>query len=86
MKVVTAIGSLHDPARLGPWLYSLARFTAIDHIRDAAARRRLVEPLAHDAVDGAAGDDLARSTTPNKSITACGGSTSSTATCSRCIS
>jgi RNA polymerase sigma-70 factor (ECF subfamily) len=60
LKVVARIGSLHDPARLGPWLYSLARFTAIDHIRDAAARRRLQMPLDADAMDVAGDEESAR--------------------------
>jgi RNA polymerase sigma-70 factor (ECF subfamily) len=60
LKVVARIGSLHDPARLGPWLYSLARFTAIDHIRDAVARRRLLAPLKADAASGARDEESAR--------------------------
>jgi RNA polymerase sigma-70 factor (ECF subfamily) len=60
LKVVARIGSLQDPARLGPWLYSLARFTAIDHIRDAAARRRLLAPLEPDAMDGTGFEEMAR--------------------------
>lgn len=60
IKVIGSIQSLHDPARLAPWLYSIARFTAIDHIRDAAARRQLLAALPQDAVDGESVDQFER--------------------------
>ncbi len=60
LKVVAGIGSLHDPGRLAPWLYSLARFTAIDHIRDSATRRQLLATVSAEALDGEAAEDVAR--------------------------
>jgi RNA polymerase sigma factor (sigma-70 family) len=53
LKVFNRVGSLRDPQRLAPWLYSLARYTAIDHLRDSVSRRQLLSPLPVDPVDGA---------------------------------
>jgi RNA polymerase sigma factor (sigma-70 family) len=52
LKVLHRVGSLRDPQRIAPWLYSLARYTAIDHLRDSASRRQLLSPLPADPVDG----------------------------------
>jgi len=60
LKVVAGIGSLHDPTRLAPWLYSLARFTAIDHIRDSSTRRQLLANVPVEALDGEAAESIAR--------------------------
>jgi RNA polymerase sigma-70 factor (ECF subfamily) len=60
VKVIAGIGSLHDPARLAPWLYSLTRFTVIDHLRDSYTRRQLLSALPADPIDGESAESFAR--------------------------
>jgi RNA polymerase sigma-70 factor, ECF subfamily len=43
VKVLNGIGSLNDPARLAPWLYRIARNTALSHTR--------AEEPAHESLD-----------------------------------
>ena len=42
VKVLTRLSSLRDPGRLAPWLYTLARNTLMDHLRDRYAREQLL--------------------------------------------
>ena len=44
VKVLGGIASLRDPARLAPWLYTLARNAVMDHLRDQYRRGPPVEP------------------------------------------
>lgn len=60
LKVLSSIGSLHDPSRLAPWLYSLTRYTVIDHLRDSYTRRQLLADLPADPVEGNSDESLAR--------------------------
>jgi RNA polymerase sigma-70 factor (ECF subfamily) len=60
VKVLSSIGSLRDPARLAPWLYSLARYATIDSLRDSYTRRQLLSAAPADAVDGDAEDCIAK--------------------------
>ncbi len=54
LKVLGDIRSLRDPARLAPWLYTLARNAVMDNLRDHYRR----DPLAA-AADAVAGDEAA---------------------------
>lgn len=49
LKVFTGLGTLRDPSRLAPWLYSLTRRTLMDHLRDQYARHALLS--TDDVVD-----------------------------------
>lgn len=42
LKVLSGLGKLHDPARFAPWLYTLTRYTVMDHLRDSYTRRQLL--------------------------------------------
>jgi len=54
LKVLAGLNSLQDPARFAPWLYSLTRYTVIDHLRDSYTRRQLLATADVDlAADGA---------------------------------
>ena len=55
VKVLSGLGRLNDPARLAPWLYSLTRYTVIDHMRDSYTRRELLSKLQDQAANNAAG-------------------------------
>jgi len=55
VKVLGGLTSLRDPARLAPWLYTLARNAVMDHLREQYRREPLVEPERAD--EDASGDD-----------------------------
>ena len=55
VKVIGGIGSLRDPARVAPWLYTLARNAVMDHLREHYRREPLLEPER--AEEEATGDD-----------------------------
>ena len=57
VRVLKHIGTVRDPDRLVPWLYRVARNTALAHRRSLIARERCVDPAAD--VDGVAGPDPA---------------------------
>lgn len=59
VKVLTGVGALKDPIRFAPWLYSLARHAALDHLRDDYARRQLLAPAAEETPEPESGDDTA---------------------------
>jgi RNA polymerase sigma-70 factor (ECF subfamily) len=59
VKMINSIGSLHDPVRLAPWLYALARYTVIDHLRDSCTRRQLLSNLPTDPADDESTDPIA---------------------------
>ncbi len=44
MRVLRGIGRLRDPCRLAPWLYRIARNTALSHCKSLAARQRWIDP------------------------------------------
>lgn len=46
MKVMRSIDQLRDPAAVGPWLYRIARRTALNHARTAMAYRKAMHDLA----------------------------------------
>jgi RNA polymerase sigma factor (sigma-70 family) len=56
VKVLGQIGSLRDPARLAPWLYTLARNAVMDRLREHYRREPLAEP-AWTAEEVATADD-----------------------------
>ena len=43
LRIVRGLGRLSDPARLAPWLFSIARRAVIDHIRRRSSRYIAVE-------------------------------------------
>jgi RNA polymerase sigma factor (sigma-70 family) len=43
LRIVRGLGRLSDPARLAPWLFSIARRAVIDHIRRRSSRPAAVE-------------------------------------------
>jgi RNA polymerase sigma-70 factor (ECF subfamily) len=55
VKVLGGLTSLRDPARLAPWLYTLARNAVMDHLREQYRREPLVEPER--AEEEPSGDD-----------------------------
>ncbi len=50
MKVVRGIGKLRQPERLSPWLYSIARASAMDRMRAVYANHR-EEPVENEALE-----------------------------------
>jgi RNA polymerase sigma factor (sigma-70 family) len=53
LRIVRGLGRLSDPARLAPWLFSIARRAVIDHIRHRTSRPMAIElkEEAHPATD-----------------------------------
>jgi len=57
LKVVSGVGELEDPAKLRPWLRSVAANTARSAGRKASLRRRILrrlDPIHHQVADDAA--------------------------------
>ena len=54
IRVLRGVGRLRDPSRLAPWLYRVARNTALSHCRSLAAHQRMIDPEAEvgDVSDG----------------------------------
>jgi len=56
MRVLGGIGSLNDPKGLAPWLYKIARNTALSHVRGREPIHESLHDRAESCADNAVGE------------------------------